>query len=41
VQRHGGEIRVESEPGAGTTFHVWLPCAPPPAQGERAPAVGG
>lgn len=25
VDRHGGRIDFESEPGAGTTFHVWLP----------------
>jgi signal transduction histidine kinase/ActR/RegA family two-component response regulator len=25
IQKHGGSIRAESEPGAGTTFHLWLP----------------
>jgi signal transduction histidine kinase len=28
VELHGGEIRTESEPGAGTTVHVTLPVAP-------------
>jgi len=25
LNEHGGEITVESESGAGTTFHIWLP----------------
>jgi two-component system NtrC family sensor kinase len=27
VERHGGSVRVLSEPGEGTTFSVWLPTA--------------
>lgn len=30
VQQHGGKISVESKPGSGTKFTVWLPLIPPP-----------
>ena len=40
VQRHGGDIRVESEVGKGTVFTVLLPVAKVPADIAN-PVVGG
>ncbi len=37
IQSHGGQIRVESRPLAGTTMSVWLPVAQEPAV-SRPPA---
>ncbi|HEX2570808.1 MAG TPA: ATP-binding protein [Polyangia bacterium] len=38
VSRLGGEIRVESEPGRGTVFQVWLPVIVAARAGRTTPA---
>jgi len=35
IQRHGGNIAVESAPGKGTEFRIRLPLAPPGVEAER------
>src|SRR6185369_9034050 len=35
LKKHDGHIEVESPPGDGTTFHVWLPAVVEPATGVR------
>jgi PAS domain S-box-containing protein len=44
VTDHGGEIRIDSEPGRGTRVTIWLPGCEPCAAGvrpERAPEKAG
>lgn len=40
VERHRGWVEVESSVGQGSTFHVFLPAAEPPAPGPEDPEVG-
>jgi two-component system, cell cycle sensor histidine kinase and response regulator CckA len=39
VAAHGGHIGVDSEAGRGTTFHLFIPCAPPPGSVQETERV--
>jgi PAS domain S-box-containing protein len=40
VNQSGGQLKVQSEPGKGTTFRVWLPRADETIVTEQAPETG-
>jgi signal transduction histidine kinase len=41
VGRHGGSIDVVTQPGVGTTFHLYLPVTADVAPPKATAAVGG
>ncbi len=41
IERHGGHIDVQSVPGSGTTFTVWLPVEPAASRENQATAGRG
>jgi PAS domain S-box-containing protein len=39
VSQSGGLVRIDSEPGKGSTVEVWLPCTQAPTTADRDPSV--
>jgi len=42
AESHGGQVRLQSKPGVGSSFVIWLPEAAPasaPAEANRVPGV--
>jgi signal transduction histidine kinase len=41
VLQHGGAVKVQSAPGVGTRFEIWLPCAPEALDGSASDHMAG
>jgi signal transduction histidine kinase len=40
AESHGGQVRLQSKPGVGSSFVIWLPVAPAPSSaGDSGPAA--